>query len=150
MLRYLLTSRLFDAIQFHGDESPEFCKHSGFPIWIKAIQTSNYALTQKHVRSFSSPYLLLDSCACSGEYGGTGKLVNFFVAARIVRSFPHKHFLLAGGLHPENVKKAISVVQPFGVDVASGVEDNCGRKTEEKIRAFINAAKGSVTKTLRL
>lgn len=139
-LEFLLASRVFDAIQFHGDESPEFCQNSGFPFWIKAIRTCNYEFAQKQVLSFSSPYLLLDSSSPNGAYGGTGTLIDFFVAARIIRTFSHKHFLLAGGLRKENVRAAVAVAHPFAVDVASGVEDVGGQKTAEYVQAFIYAA----------
>jgi len=140
-LQFLLASRAFDAIQFHGDESPEFCKNSGFPVWIKAIRTSSYELIEKQVHSFQTPYLLLDTDSPSRAYGGTGTLVNLAVAKRAVRAFPHKRFLLAGGLRPENVGKAVSMVRPFAVDVSSGVEDDLGHKTAEKIQALIKAAR---------
>ncbi|QQY08553.1 MAG: phosphoribosylanthranilate isomerase [Candidatus Xiphinematobacter sp.] len=140
-LQFLLTSRAFDTVQFHGDESPEFCRGSGFPVWIKAIRTSSYEFIERQVRSFQTPYLLLDSDSPSGAYGGTGTLINLSIAKRVIRAFPHKRFLLAGGLRPENVRQAISVVHPFAVDVASGVEDKLGRKAVEKIQALIKATK---------
>jgi phosphoribosylanthranilate isomerase len=142
-LQFLLASRAFDAIQFHGDESPEFCRNSGFPVWIKAIRTSSYELTERQVHSFPTPYLLLDADSPSRTYGGTGTLIDLSVAKRVIRAFPHKHFLLAGGLRPENVGKAVSMVQPFAVDVSSGVEDDLGHKSVAKIQALIKAARGT-------
>ena len=142
-LQFLLASRAFDAIQFHGDESPEFCRNSGFPVWIKAIRTSSYELTERQVHSFPTPYLLLDSDSPSGAYGGTGRLIDLSIAKRVIHAFPHRRFLLAGGLRPENVGKAISTVQPFAVDVASGVEERPGRKDHAKVEEFIRRAKAA-------
>lgn len=81
--------------------------------------------------------LLLDR-ASAGARGGTGEVIDWEVAAEVARRTP---FLLAGGLTPENVAEAIRTVEPWGVDVSTGVETD-GRKDIEKVRAFIRAAKG--------
>jgi phosphoribosylanthranilate isomerase len=80
-------------------------------------------------------YFLLD-----GEKGGSGKTLNWETCAEIVREAP-KPVFLAGGLNPENVREAIGVVNPFGVDVSSGVEESVGKKGAEKMKKFIEAAK---------
>ncbi|ALJ56808.1 N-(5'-phosphoribosyl)anthranilate isomerase [Candidatus Xiphinematobacter sp. Idaho Grape] len=149
-LQFLLASCAFDAIQFHGDESPEFCRNSGFPVWIKAIRVSSYELTERQVRSFPTPYLLLDADSPSGVYGGTGMLIDLSLAKRVIHAFPHKRFLLAGGLRPENVRKAVSMVHPFAVDVSSGVEDDLGYKSASKIQALIKAAREDVVEHEKL
>ena len=141
-LRLLLESNAFDAVQFHGDESPEFCRNSGFPTWIKAIRIGTGEQIQAEILSFPTPYILLDT-GTNKAYGGTGILIDIPAAARIVRAFPDKHFLLAGGLRPENVREAAMAVRPFALDVASGVEDGHGRKIPAKIRAFIESAQVS-------
>lgn len=74
--------------------------------------------------------------------GGSGTAVDWEDAALIVRYLSVRHpVLLAGGLTPENVAKAINIVQPFGVDVSGGVESSPGHKDPIKIRDFIQAAK---------
>ena len=72
------------------------------------------------------------------SYGGTGQTVDWNIAAEAAKAAP---ILLAGGLTPENVQEAIHQVQPYGVDVSSGVEARPGKKDSGKIQAFIQAAK---------
>ncbi len=139
-IRSLQEFNLFDAIQFHGDESPGFCLESGFPIWIKAVRISDFDRAVETIRSFPTPYILLDADT-DKAYGGTGTLIDLPLAAKIVHAFPEKHFLLAGGLRPENVREAALTVRPFAVDVASGVENTPGNKDPLKMRAFIEAVR---------
>ncbi|MCE9560068.1 MAG: phosphoribosylanthranilate isomerase [Armatimonadetes bacterium] len=78
----------------------------------------------------------------AGQYGGTGQRVDWDAAARAVRECPYS-VMLAGGLTPENVGEAISRVQPFGVDVSSGVERSPGIKDPAKLKEFIQRAKAN-------
>ena len=71
-------------------------------------------------------------------YGGTGEIADWDLATEAARSFS---FLLAGGLTPDNVASAIQKVQPYGVDVSSGVEISPGKKDPAKVQAFIHAIK---------
>ena len=71
-------------------------------------------------------------------YGGTGKTADWNLATEAAQSFS---FLLAGGLTADNVQEAIRTVQPYGVDVSSGVEAGPGKKDPAKVTAFIRAAK---------
>ena len=79
----------------------------------------------------------------AGRYGGTGQLAPWSVLANFDPGLP---MILAGGLTPENVAEAIRIVRPSGVDVASGVERNPGRKDPEKIRRFIGQAREAAAK----
>ena len=83
-------------------------------------------------------YILLDTKGSSG--GGTG-LTHDWRFSREIRETINKPVFLAGGLNPNNVKAAIEVVRPYGVDVATGVESALGRKDPKLVRAFIEAAK---------
>ena len=83
-------------------------------------------------------YILLDTKGSSG--GGTG-LTHDWNFSREIRDAVGKPVFLAGGLNPKNVKAAIEVVQPYGVDVATGVESALGKKDPKLMRAFIEAAK---------
>jgi phosphoribosylanthranilate isomerase len=71
-------------------------------------------------------------------YGGTGHTTDWSLAGEMAKAAP---ILLAGGLTPENVEEAIRRVQPYGVDVSSGVEESPGRKDPDKIRAFIRSVR---------
>ncbi|MEJ2598369.1 MAG: phosphoribosylanthranilate isomerase [Anaerolineales bacterium] len=84
------------------------------------------------------PVLLVDAHQV-GAYGGTGQTADWETAAMLARKYP---LLLAGGLTPQNVDRAVRQVQPWGVDVASGVESAPGVKDRGKMAAFIQAVKG--------
>jgi len=71
-------------------------------------------------------------------YGGTGEVIDWQLAAEAAKA---ASILLAGGLTPDNVGEAIQAVQPYGVDVSSGVEGSPGKKNHEKVRAFIQAVR---------
>jgi phosphoribosylanthranilate isomerase len=83
----------------------------------------------------------VDACR-PGEYGGTGHTGNWDLARRLAERYP---ILLAGGLNPDNVAEAVAQVQPWGVDVASGVESSPGKKDADKVAAFVQAARASQT-----
>lgn len=134
-------SALFEAVQLHGDESPGFCaevKSLGLPLIRAVALRSEDDLTL--LASHPADAFILDAYA-PADYGGTGHLSDWPLAAEAVRRFPDKTLLLSGGLTPENVAGAIRQIHPFGVDVASGVESAPGRKDHERIRAFVAAAK---------
>jgi phosphoribosylanthranilate isomerase len=84
--------------------------------------------------------ILLDSFF-GDQYGGTGRVHNWTLSRQIRESVAPTPVILAGGLKPENVKEAILAVQPYAVDVASGVELSPGIKDPKKVRAFIENAK---------
>lgn len=85
--------------------------------------------------------VLVDACR-PGAWGGTGETVDWEQAAAFVRS-TELPVVLAGGLSPANVAAAIHQVQPFGVDVSSGVESSLGVKSSSLIREFVQAARGA-------
>jgi phosphoribosylanthranilate isomerase len=72
--------------------------------------------------------------------GGTGVTVDWPRAAAVART---RRIVLAGGLTPENVADAVRAVQPYGVDVSSGVEDSPGLKNEDKVKRFLEGARGA-------
>lgn len=125
-----------DYLQFHGDESPEFCNAMGHP-WFKAIRLGKDEDLQG-INSYESDWVLIDAFV-PGQYGGTGAKPDWELAKR-VKNMGKKMFL-AGGLNPENVQLAIATVQPYAVDVSSGVEAKPGKKDFKKMEDFINRAK---------
>ena len=82
--------------------------------------------------------MLLVDAAVKGVYGGSGVTADWHGAAELAKKYP---LLLAGGLTPENVAEAVSRVQPWGVDVASGVESAPGKKDPGKMKAFVQAVR---------
>ena len=135
----VLDSGLVDLIQFHGNESEEFCS-SFNKCYMKAIQVRNKSLSLKAVEKYSSAkYLLLDTYS-EKVPGGTGKIFDWSIARDIIVE-TDRPIVLAGGLTPINVEHAISSVKPFGVDVSSGVELSAGKKDMSKLRMFVQGAR---------
>ncbi|MDP7553675.1 MAG: phosphoribosylanthranilate isomerase [Candidatus Thioglobus sp.] len=122
-----------DTLQFHGDESPSDCAQYEMP-FIKAIRVSPEVDLKRTANEYSqASALLLDTCQ-PDIYGGSGKSFDWSLA-NVELDLP---IILAGGLTPDNVSAAIDIVQPYAVDVSSGVESAKGVKDIDKIRAFIS------------
>jgi phosphoribosylanthranilate isomerase len=132
------------TIQIHGKkqlEAPEIRERIGDIHLIKTIYVNPAALgetTIKDSKIFDA--ILLDSFT-RGQYGGTGRIHDWKLSRKIREAIDPKPVILAGGLKPENVKEAIITVQPYAVDVASGVELRPGIKDPKKVRAFVENAK---------
>jgi phosphoribosylanthranilate isomerase len=115
--------------QLHGDESPDYCAGIGAERVIKALRIGGDFDPQR-VLEHPAAAILLDAYDAK-LYGGTGKTANWEIAreaAKLTRIF------LAGGLSPDNIVEAIRAVEPFAVDVNSGVESAPGRKDASKLR----------------
>jgi len=130
-----------DALQLHGGESPEFCRRladAEIPFAKAVPVTASKSLAD--LPNYFTDTMILDSSA-GGAFGGTGKPFPWKFAPEFVRHHPRITVILAGGLNPENVAEAVSVVRPRGVDVTTGVEESPGRKDHSLIRAFVQAAR---------
>lgn len=135
-IRHVMGKCGLTAIQFHGDESPAFCNR--FPAKkIKAIRVRDEASLQCAAQ-YDVDALLLDTYTES-SFGGTGRTFDWSLAAKA--KWLGKPIVLSGGLTPDNVGEAIRIVQPYAVDVVSGVEREPGRKDPEKLRRFIEACR---------
>ena len=125
--------------QLHGDESAIYCKELGRTV-LKALRVKDrstfLALAEFRGRAGVRGFIL--DAFSDQAYGGTGQVIDWQLAAEAAKV---ASILLAGGLTPDNVEKAIQTVRPYGVDVSSGVERSPGKKDHEKVRAFIRAAK---------
>jgi phosphoribosylanthranilate isomerase len=119
------------VLQFHGDERPEFCDRFATRV-IKAFQVKDKD-TIKHMAHYHVGAFLLDSYK-DGLHGGTGTTFDWHLAV-VAKTFGR--VVLAGGLTPENVAEAVKLVQPYGVDVAGGVEREKGLKDHAKLKKFI-------------
>jgi phosphoribosylanthranilate isomerase len=131
------------ALQLHGSESPEFCEQlAAEGIRFEKALPVRGPESLSDVPNFFTATVLLDSSG-GGEFGGSGRTFPWEIARRFVEANPELQVVLAGGLTPENVGVAIATVQPFGVDVTTGVEAAPGRKDYSRLRAFIKAARAA-------
>jgi phosphoribosylanthranilate isomerase len=121
-----------DVLQFHGEETPEFCRQFGKP-YLKAIRVKpGVDLVECATRYAGAQGLLLDAYV-EGTQGGTGESFDWSLIPRDL-ALP---VVLSGGLHAGNVAEAIRRVRPYAVDVSSGVEAAKGIKDAAKVAAFI-------------
>jgi len=128
---------LLQCLQFHGNETPEFCASFRIP-FLKAVRVNSLESARECLQKFgSSANILLDTYV-AGQAGGTGKVFDWDLAGRLVRE-SRNPIILAGGLTPDNVQEALLRVQPYGVDVSSGVESAPGIKDSDKLQRFFHA-----------
>ena len=125
----------FDVYQFHGDETPEFCATFGED-YIKAVRVKD-ASSLDAVELYDTDAFLFDAYS-PDAYGGTGENFSWDVLTR--RKLGDKFVILSGGLTPENVRDAIRTVNPYAVDVSSGVESSPEIKDHLKLKRFMEAA----------
>jgi phosphoribosylanthranilate isomerase len=130
----VLETCTLDLAQLHGDETPEML------VALNGKAFKAFRGVPAEVNGYSrneAPALLVDA-AVKGSYGGTGVTADWSAAAGLAKRYP---LLLAGGLTPENVSDAVRQVNPWGVDVASGVESAPGEKDPARMSAFVNAVR---------
>jgi phosphoribosylanthranilate isomerase len=123
-------------LQFHGDEPPDFCTQFGL-MSLKAFRIRD-AASLDALPNYETDGYLLDAYSPEAR-GGTGEKFNWDLAVEAQKF--GKPIFLAGGLTPANVAAAVKQVQPFAVDVSSGVESAPSKKDPAKVKAFIAAAK---------
>ena len=135
-VKAILTGSSLHLAQLHGDESPDIlAKFNGQAF--KAFRGVPKEIAG-YTRSIA-PALLVDA-AVKDVYGGSGVVADWSAAMELSKQVP---LLLAGGLTPENVAKAVRQVRPWGVDVASGVEVSPGEKDPGKMKAFVEAVRSA-------
>ena len=137
-----------NMVQLCGMESPEFCLKLNIPV-IKVIHVRENDTTET-VRQKLQPYELIGVTICLDTYskdqtGGTGQLFNWKIAEELSK-LGHK-FLVAGGLNSDNVQFAIKKINPWGVDVSTGIETN-HRKDTKKIKDFVKKTREILVKDL--
>ncbi|MCA1623509.1 MAG: phosphoribosylanthranilate isomerase [Acidobacteria bacterium] len=133
------TARL-DAIQLHGEETPEFVREMKTKVnleIIKAFRVSE-SFSPEEVLQYEADAALLDAYSPK-EYGGTGETFDWEIAKKVQEIFPKMY--LAGGLSIENIREAIEYVRPFAIDACSLIEREKGIKDSQKVRDFIFAIK---------
>ncbi len=127
-----------DVLQFHGDESPAYCRQFGVP-YLKALRVRPGVDLLQYARDYHDAKALLLDAYVEGTSGGTGETFDW---ALIPNNLPLP-VVLSGGLTPENVTKAVQVVRPWAVDVSSGVEAKKGIKDAAKIAAFVTGVRNA-------
>ncbi|EWM40624.1 N-(5'phosphoribosyl)anthranilate (PRA) isomerase family protein [Bordetella holmesii 35009] len=133
-----------DLLQFHGDESPEDCSRYGHR-YLRAFRVGGpglddpaaVAATCSHYRSAAG--WLFDSY--SAGFGGSGLTFDHTLLGGVRADAQSRPIILAGGLRPENIGNVLRLVQPWAVDVSSGVEESPGVKDASKVSAFLQAIK---------
>ena len=125
-----------DYIQFHGDETPEFCQQFNYP-FIRAVRMRDGLDIDAEVAAYNAEGGFLFDAWSDDLYGGTG---HSFDWSRLPTTTDYK-LILAGGLTPDNVAEAIAKTEPYMVDVSGGVEASPGIKDPIKVKAFVAQAK---------
>ena len=147
-----------DAVQLHGGLDLDFADKLGQRLGpaISIITTMHWSVEQDASSSAQvfmqmallaahpAKYRVLVDAKVGSESGGTGKTFSWSKSRSVLASQPEMRVIVAGGLDPENVATAINVLKPWGVDVASGVEREAGRKDFDKLKRFIENARGGV------
>ena len=133
----IIASTGIDIIQLHGEETPDMCRFSRRiikAIRVKSLESLDSLVNYKdRVSAF-----VLDTFA-PDIVGGTGLIFNWDIA-EYAKQFGR--IILAGGLNPDNISEAVRRVRPYGVDVSSGIELKKGKKDHNKLKLFIERAKG--------
>jgi len=125
----------FSGVQFHGEESQEYCRGWGLEV-IKAFRVREPE-SLVDIKGFPADFYLLDSWAPG--YGGSGSPFLW----SWIEGLDAGRLILSGGLNLQNVRNAVQQVRPYGIDVCTGVEARPGIKDHGKLKEFILAAKAS-------
>jgi phosphoribosylanthranilate isomerase len=139
-VRAALTEAPVGLLQFHGDETPEFCRQFKRP-YVKAVRMKAGVDLLQYARDYHDAKALLLDNYVEGLHGGSGVAFDWSL---IPRGLPLP-VILSGGLTPENVGEAVRRVRPSAVDVSSGVESAKGIKDAQKIAAFIKGVRSGET-----
>ena len=128
-----------DLAQLHGDETPETVaaiRGAGLPV-MKALRVRN-AEALAEIQSYEADLIMLDAWSARVR-GGTGETFDWGLAKSVKG---RGNIVVSGGLTPENVREAIEFFEPYGVDASSSLEEKPGKKSGERVRRFVRAAKG--------
>jgi phosphoribosylanthranilate isomerase len=134
------------VLQLYGDATPQQIAQvkAAMPsiiVWKVINVAGDEAIAQAKAYEGVADAIVLDKTRSDGARGGSGQTLDWEVAKKIVEAVSTP-VILAGGLNPENVAEAIRTVRPYGVDVNSGVSNPDGSKDLEKVKRFIERAKG--------
>ena len=124
-----------NLIQYHGEESPEFCDSVGLP-YIKAFRVQQDMDIRGAMDRYPNASGFLLDAYVRGQPGGTGERFDWGLIPR-----SYAPIILAGGLTPDNAKDAIEQVAPWALDVSGGIESKPGRKDPDKMARFMDACR---------
>ena len=124
-------------LQFHGDETPEYCESLGYP-YMKALRATSGDQIKEEAQSFESSQGILVDTATDGQFGGTGKTFDWSLLPDLGQPL-----VLAGGLVAANVGAAIAATHPYAVDVSGGVERSKGVKDMAEMKKFVEAVQAA-------
>lgn len=127
-----------DYLQFHGEETPEYCAQFGVP-FLKAVRVRADVNLLQYANSYSGAKAILLDAYVEGAHGGTGQRFDW----QLIPPALPLPVILSGGLSPDNVTAAIRAVRPWAVDVSSGVEIAKGVKDAKKIEEFMRGARNA-------
>ena len=133
----IIASLRLGLVQFHGDETPEYCDSVGHP-YMKALRATNRDQIAVEAQSFETAQAILVDTATDGQFGGTGKTFDWNMLPDL-----GKPVVLAGGLDATNVGAAIAATHPYAVDVGGGVERSRGVKDVAKMKKFVEAVQSA-------
>lgn len=135
----ILATVPLDLLQFHGDETPSQCRQFSKP-YMKAVRVKSDTNLVQYAADYADAKALLLDAFAEGVPGGTGQVFDW----KLIPQNLGLPVVLAGGLNAENVAQAISVVQPYAVDVSGGLEASKGIKDAAKIAAFMRGVSNAV------
>ena len=137
-VRNTIAAAPVQLLQFHGDETPQYCAGFGLP-YLRAVRVRPGVDLLQYAREFHTARGLLLDAYVDGVHGGTGATFDWSL---IPRDLPAP-VVLSGGLHAENVTEAVRRVRPWAVDVSSGVESAKGIKDVRKMAAFMTGVRNA-------
>jgi phosphoribosylanthranilate isomerase len=140
-VREIISTAGLSAVQLHGSESPEYAGMLRGILVIKAFRVGEN-FDHRVLRSYRADFFLLDTLV-PGNHGGTGKSFDW---SRALPCREHGKIILAGGLHAGNVREAVRVALPWGIDVSSGVESAPGKKDAAKMNALFQVMEKDIEK----
>ncbi|MEZ5672189.1 MAG: phosphoribosylanthranilate isomerase [Thiotrichaceae bacterium] len=141
-VREVLAHIPLDILQFHGEESPEYCQSFARP-YIKALRMAPGVDINAVAEHYATAQAILLDTYVAGVQGGTGKTFDWTA----IPNYRLKPFILAGGLTPNNVAEAIQAAHPYAVDVSGGVELTKGIKDDHKLAAFMKGINMTTTES---
>ena len=125
-----------DLLQFHGGETPEFCRSFGRP-YIKAVGIDGMKDFTEYADQYPDALAILIDSHALGKAGGTGEIFDW----KLLPKNYSKPIILAGGLNPDNVAEACRETSVYALDLSSGVESSPGIKSKAKIDALMREVK---------